>query len=269
MTHTLDLRSIRAVICDMDGVVWLGTEILPGVPDFFTFLTAQQVPFMMATNNSTKAVADYVKRLTGLGLSITEERILSSVVVTCDYLAAHFAPGTPIFVLGSEALEAAILARGFTLDAELAKVVVVGLDFRLSYDRLRLAGQRILAGAAFIGTNADAALPMPGGLIPGSGTMIAAVQTMTNRSPILMGKPQPTMFLSALERLGVPAAHTLMIGDRAETDIAGAQAVGIKTALVLTGVADEDTAHITATPDGVFQSLAALLDHWREQVQQP
>ena len=263
----LDLRTIRAVVSDMDGVLWRGTETLPGAVEFFQFLHQRGIPYMMATNNSTKTVHDYVNRLRGLDIPAEPSQILSSVVVTGDYLAKRYAVGTPIYVLGSEAIEAALTALGYVLDPDHAKVVIVGLDYRLTYDRLRIAGQRILAGADFIGTNNDASLPVADGFIPGSGTMIAALQTMTAREPVLMGKPQPTMFLTALERLGAPAVNTLMIGDRLETDIKGAKAVGMSAALVLTGVASDEDIHNEYAPDVVYSNLAALLRQWQADVQ--
>ena len=262
-SSTLDLRTIRAVASDMDGVLWRGTEILPGAVEFFQFLKQLGIPYVMATNNSTKTVHDYVSRLRGLNIPAEPSQILSSVVVTGDYLSKHYPAGTPIFVLGSEAVEAAMMELGYVLDPDHARVVIVGLDYRLTYDRLRIAGQRILAGADFIGTNNDASLPVPDGFIPGSGTMIAALQTMTAREPILMGKPQSTMFLTAVERLGAPAANTLMIGDRLETDIKGAKAIGMATALVLTGVAEDGDVPADYAPDAVFDDLAALLAQWK------
>jgi 4-nitrophenyl phosphatase len=255
----------------MDGVLWRGAETLPSVPEFFSFLKERGIPYVLATNNSTKSVTDYVMRLTKLGIAADPAQIITSVVVTGEYMVKHFPPGTPIFVIGSDALEAAMVELGYVVDPHHAAAVVVGLDVKLSYDRLRIGGQRIMAGAAFIGTNADPSLPTAGGLfLPGSGTIIAALQTMTRRAPLLMGKPGPQMFLTALERLGADPAHTLMIGDRLETDILGAKQLGMQAALVLTGVADENDADAPQAtgnlpPDGVFASLADLLAQWQQQ----
>jgi 4-nitrophenyl phosphatase len=261
------LRTIRAVVSDMDGVLWRGAEVLPGAVEFFQFLHQRGIPYMMATNNSTKSVHDYVKRLAGLGIPAETSQIMSSVVVTGDYLTKHYPAGTPIFVLGSEAIEAAMTELGYVLDPARAEVVIVGLDSRLTYERLSIAGRRIMAGAAFIGTNADSTIPVSDGFNPGSGTMIAALRTMTEREPLLMGKPQPTMFLTVVERLGAPAANTLMIGDRLETDIKGAKAIGMAAALVLSGVAGEEDDHSEYAPDAVFDDLAALLSRWQADLQ--
>lgn len=261
----LDLARVRGVLCDMDGVLWRGTEILRGTPAFFQFLHERQIPYAMVTNNSTKSVSDYVERLTALGVAITPDRVITSVVVTLAHLQAHYPTGTPVYAVGSDRLREGLIAAGYVLDAATAQVVITGLDTQLTYDKLKIAGQLILAGATFISTNADRALPVADGMAPGAGTIIAALQTMTQQRPLVLGKPQPTMFRVALERLGVEPADALMIGDRLDTDIQGAGELGIPTALVLTGVTEAGSDHDASeiAPTGVFDDLAALLAAWQ------
>jgi 4-nitrophenyl phosphatase len=262
---TLDLSTIRAVALDLDGVVWREKETLPGTPEFFLFLRERGIPYMMMTNNSTRTVAEYVTRIDALGIPIDGEHILTSGVVTSDELAKRYPPGTPIYVVGSESLIRLLTARGHVFDPENARVVIVGLDRTLTYDKLRIAGQRILAGAEFIGTNGDVTFPLADGVGPGAGSVIAAVQTMTGVTPLIMGKPGPAMFRGALERFKLPADQTLMIGDRLDTDVLGAQRAGMKSALVLTGISQrQDVGPIT--PDGVYEDLAGVLAAWREAV---
>ncbi|MBX3062999.1 MAG: HAD-IIA family hydrolase [Anaerolineae bacterium] len=263
---SIDLTQIRAVVADMDGVLWRGEETLPGTPELFQYLHQQGIPYALATNNSTRTVQQYVDRVSALGVPITPEQIITSVVVTAEYLRERYPRDTPMYVLGSEAVETTLIECGYVLDPEEAKVVVVGLDLRLTYDRLRIAGQRILAGAQFIGTNGDVTLPIPGGkVIPGSGAFLGALQTMTGVAPLIMGKPQPMMFRVILERLGVHADEALMIGDRPESDILGAKGVGMKTALVLTGVTADETKVVPEDrqADGVYASLAGILEGWK------
>jgi 4-nitrophenyl phosphatase len=144
--------------------------------------------------------------------------------------------------------------------------VVVGLDRSLTYEKLKIAGQRILAGAAFIATNGDATFPLPNGEIaPGAGSLVSAVATMTGQQPYMIGKPAAPMFEAALRYFGVPAAHALMIGDRLDTDILGAQSVGMRSALVLTGISCADQVG-AIMPDGIFPDLAALLSAWQSSV---
>src|SRR5262249_35825293 len=162
INHALDLKSIRAVVLDMDGVIWRGAETLPGVPDFFLFLLEQRIPYAMATNNASKTVAEYVTRLDGLGIPIDGDHVITSAVVTADFLAAKYPSGTPIYVIGSDSLVKLLTARGHLFDPKNAQVVVVGLDVNLTYEKLKIALGRILAGAEFIGTNADLLLPVAG-----------------------------------------------------------------------------------------------------------
>ena len=243
--------------------MWRGAEILPGVPDFFLFLKERNIPYSMATNNATKSAADYVNRVGNLGVPISAELIITSALVTAEELGRAYPPGTPIYVVGSPALIQLLTERGYVIDGATAKVVIAGLDVSLTYEKLRTAGQRILAGAEFIGTNGDRTLPTADGLAPGAGTIVAALQAMTDRAPRLMGKPEPTMFYTALKHLGTAADRTLMVGDRLDTDIEGAQRAKLRTALVLTGVNQRaDIGEIV--PDGVYESLADLHTAWRE-----
>ncbi len=248
----------------MDGVVWRSTEILPGVPDFFLFLKNRGIPYILATNNSSRNIDEYVARVTSIGIPIDAEQIVTSGVVTADEMVRTYPAGMPIYVVGSESLIALLTGCGYVNDPGAAKVVVVGLDVKFTYEKLQIAGRRILAGADFIGTNGDKTLPMPDGISPGNGSILAAIQTMTGRAPRLMGKPEPAMFQVALRHLNLDTKpeHALMIGDRLDTDIAGAQRAGLRAAMVLTGISG--IADIgSVVPDGVFADLAALHTAWK------
>lgn len=262
----IDFTTIRAVIMDMDGVLWRGTQVLPGAPALFSFLRARGLPFALATNNSSRAPSDYVEKLAALAIGTVEpEQIVTSGTATVRYLRSQFAPGTPVHVLGGDGLRALIESAGFTLvgmEGE-ASVVVAGIDFELTYAKLKRASRLIRAGAEFIGTNADATFPMADGLAPGAGSLLAALQTATSRQPRIMGKPAAPMFETALEVVAAPPASTLMIGDRLDTDIAGASALGLRTALVLTGVATAaDLEESTCLPDAIYADLPSLLRDW-------
>jgi 4-nitrophenyl phosphatase len=155
--------------------------------------------------------------------------------------------------------------NGYVIDPDNAKVVIVGLDVTLTYDKLKIAGKRLLTGADFIGTNGDLTLPTADGISPGNGSILAALQAMTGRVPRLMGKPEPAMFHSALKRLSSAPDRTLMIGDRLDTDILGAQQAGLRTALVLTGISRADEVG-PIVPDGIYDSLATLCAAWQKIV---
>lgn len=260
----LSLKDIRAVVSDMDGVLWRSTDILPGAVDFFQFMRAKQIPFVLASNNSSRSPADYVAKIGKAGLGpVTEAEIVTSATTTADYLKAHYPQGTRVHVLGGSGLHGLVADAGFpSVDTD-ADVVVAGLDFDLTYDKLRRAALLIRAGADFIGTNDDVTFPSTEGLIPGAGSLLAALRAATDREPIVMGKPGRAMFETALRILGTAPEHTLMIGDRLNTDIAGAQATGMRTALVLSGVSTRDEAEAAdQPPDAIFADLAALTAAW-------
>src|SRR5258708_9807712 len=178
----------------------------------------------------------------------------------------HSPPSTLIYVVGSDSLTELLTGHAYVIDAQQAKVVVVGLDIKLNYEKLTVAGQRILAGAEFIGTNADRSIPTQTGIALGCGSILAAIEAMTGRAPRVMGKPEPIMFQVALERLHTLPERTLMIGDRLDTDIEGAQRAGLRAALVLTGVSTRAEAEIIR-PDAIFENLAAIQDEWQHTVQ--
>jgi 4-nitrophenyl phosphatase len=255
----LDWSQIRAVVMDMDGVLWRGSAVLPGAPEWLAHLRTRGIPFALATNNSSKAPSDYVVKLDELGLgAVDPAQIITSGIATRSYLQSRYPSGTPIHVVGGDGLKTLLSDAGYPL-ADDARVVVVGIDFNLTYARLKQAALLIRAGAEFIGTNADATFPMPDGLAPGAGSLLAALRTATGVEPLVMGKPNPPMFQAALAALGAAPEHTLMIGDRLDTDIQGAHAVGMKTALVLTGVTTAADLDGTASPpDAVYPDLIAL-----------
>jgi 4-nitrophenyl phosphatase len=260
----LDFSQIKAVISDMDGVLWRGETALPGLHAFFELVAGRAIPFALATNNSMKSPADYVHKLAGFGLAVPEEAILNSGLVTMSYLRHHFPPGAGIHVFGGDGIRQLVRAAGFTLVDEGAVAVVVGLDFNLNYEKLKRAALLIRGGAQFVATNDDSTIPMPEGLAPGGGSMVAALRAATDRQPdAIMGKPHPPLFEAALDYLGSDPAHTLMIGDRMNTDIAGAARFGLKTALVLSGVATRAEAEASATPpDAIYADLGALVEAW-------
>jgi 4-nitrophenyl phosphatase len=262
----IHFSSIRAVVLDMDGVLWRGSEVLPGVADFFAFLQRQSIPFALATNNSTKTVESYVERLNTIGVPAGAPQVITSSVATADYMGRHYPAGTPVYIIGREGIRQALAERGYPVDPEHAKVVVVGLDFAVTYDMLKTATLRVRGGADFIGTNGDLTFPTPEGLVPGNGSLLAAIQAATDTTPTVIGKPEKAMFETALERLGTRPEQTLMIGDRQETDIVGAKLAGLKAALVLTGTttaAESDASD--EPPDAIFDSLAGLHAAWVEQ----
>jgi 4-nitrophenyl phosphatase len=261
----MDLTTIRAVITDMDGVLWNEDEALPGLVELFALLRSRQIPIVAATNNATKTPVEYVSKFARMGVQgVQASEIITSGTAITTYIQERYAVGTRIHVLGSAALRTVLEAAGFPSADDAVAVVIVGLDKELTYNKLKQASLLIQAGAEFIGTNDDPALPSPEGLIPGAGSVVAAVTVASGKRPsTLIGKPHPPLFEAALRYLGTQPQETLMIGDRLDTDILGAQKLGIKTALVLTGASTH--AHIDAgsvQPDGIYANLPSLIAAW-------
>jgi len=260
-----DWSTIRGVIADMDGVLWRDKEILPGASAFFQQLAADHIPYTFATNNSTRTAAYYVEKISALGIKVSEAQIISSSIATADYLKQVYPRETCIYVVGEIGIREVLQTAGFTLIESIdepVQLVVVGLDRDISYQKLHFASTHIRRGAIFIATNPDKTFPIPGGLSPGAGSIVAAVAAAAGKSPDrIVGKPGFPMFQIALQHLGTAPHETLMIGDRLETDIEGAAHVGIRTALVLSGVTADRSiiAESSTQPDIIADDLAGLL----------
>ncbi len=258
---------IRAVVMDMDGVLWRGDDPLPGMIEMFEWLRESETPFALATNNSSKTQSDYVAKLTRMGVDdVPESAIVTSATATAAYLHGQFPAGTPLHVVGMSGLRRILDGAGFDLSGdELPQAVVAGMDLNLTYETLKQAALYIRSGVPFIGTNPDLTFPSPEGLIPGTGSLLAALEAATDVSPTVIGKPRAPMFDTALATLGTSAAETLMIGDRLNTDILGAQRVGMPTTLLFTGVTTPDALSDTNNdiwPDVAYEGLPALISAW-------
>ena len=263
--------NIRALIIDMDGVLWHGDQPAPGLQEFFQTLREQHISFILATNNASLTQQQYVTKLSRMGISVTLNEILTSSMATALYLTEHTDPATTrVFVIGEDGARQPLLDRGFTLtdlyevnndsDSSVgADVVVCGKDETLSWDKLATATLNLRAGAKFIGTNADTTLPTERGLILGNGAILAALQTATGVTPIIIGKPEPIIYQQALMQLGTNPSETVAIGDRLETDILGAVRTGIRSLLVLSGVSTKDDLKTTDyQPTWVMTDIRAV-----------
>ncbi len=260
------LRSVKAFIIDMDGVLYVGQEPLPGAQAFLNHLEEQHTPFVLATNNSTLTPAQYVSKLESMGIAVKEEHILTSAQATAMYVSGMAAPTTRVYVIGEIGLVTAVKEQGLSIGADGVDFVVVGLDFDLTYEKLRTATMAIRAGAAFVGTNPDTTLPSEDGLIPGNGAILAALEAATGVAPLIVGKPEPILLRLAIEKLGVAAECTAIVGDRLETDILGGRRVGLVTILVLTGISNQDELRTSSLkPNLVFPNIGSLHEAWIQQ----
>lgn len=261
---TFHLSAITAALFDMDGVLYRGDQALPGVNELLHFLDQHGIAYACITNNASRTPDQIATGLQRMGLHVPSDRIITSATATAVHLRNAAPRGTPIHILGMDGLRQALLADDYFVEDDRApEYVVVGIDFELTYAKLRDACLLIRQGATFIGTNPDTTFPAADGIIPGAGAILAALTAATAKQPLVIGKPAPGMFTAALELLGTSAAHTLMVGDRYDTDILGAARAGLPTALVLTGVSDRAEAEDgPIQPDLIIADLIELRQRW-------
>ena len=250
------LRRLRALLIDMDGVVYRGDVPLPGARELLPSLSRFGIRFSFVTNNATLTPEQFRAKLSRMGIEVDAERIVTSPEATARYLQTVAPPGTSVLVVGEQGLIHAMQAAGFDVNGASPAYVVVGLDRQVTYERLAAACLAIERGARLVATNADPAIPVPEGMHPGAGALLAAIVTATGASPTVVGKPAPTLLQVALERLAVSADEAAMVGDQLETDIAAGRAAGMGTILVQgTRVRSAPGIH----PDFEVRDLAHLL----------
>jgi 4-nitrophenyl phosphatase len=228
--------SIRGLILDMDGVLYQGNEPLGDLPRLFAGIQEKGLRVIMATNNAIRNTDEHLAKMRSFGVELEPWQVINSIQVVVELLKRHFPDGGPIYGVVSPSTMTAIEEAGYYNDEKAAQAVVVGLDRNLTYEKLEIATLLIRSGILYIGTNPDAAFPTPKGLIPGAGSIVAAVTTASGVQPVFAGKPEPAMFEISMERLGSTPQTTLAIGDRLDTDILGGWRSGCRTGLVMSGV---------------------------------
>jgi glycerol 3-phosphatase-2 len=253
-------------LIDLDGVVWLGREPVPGSPKALATMLEAGKEIVFVTNNPSKRPEEYAERLAGMGVQVGPERIVTAGIVTAR-LAAEAAPGGAALVLGFEPLKELVAGEGLRLvdfeqPTEAAVVVVSGWR-EFDYMSLLAAKRALDAGAALVATSHDATMPMPGGEWPGTGAILAAVEVASGKKAEIAGKPERHLFELALSRMN-GAERVAMIGDRLSSDIAGGQGAGLDTILVLSGTSgsgggSEDPATSDIKPTLTVANLAELV----------
>lgn len=256
--------NIKALILDMDGVIWRADAPIGDLPEIFGRIESLGLKYVFATNNGTKTPAQYVATLEKLGVRVSPEQVVTSALGTAHILARKFPRGTKVFIVGEDGTRTALEEKGFEIlsveQAQEAQIVVMGIDREVNFNKMREATLLVRRGVPFYATNPDKTFPTPRGEIPGAGAWISVVTTATGIEPIYAGKPFPFMMELSLERLGTTKEETLIVGDRLETDIAAGQAVGCPCALVLSGVSTKEQADAwNPKIDIVADDLASLI----------
>lgn len=262
--NAAELAQIRYLLADMDGVLYRGNVPLSGAVDFVRWLRQRGIGCLYITNNSTRTPQQVAAKAGRLGIPADAEQILTSSLATRAYLEARAPRGTAVYLIGERGLQEAMLGDGyFVLEEKSPAYVVVGLDTGLTYDKLRRATLAIRGGAQFIGTNPDRTFPSPEGIVPGGGSILAALEAASDVRPTIIGKPERWLLQEGMRRLGADAAATAILGDRLDTDILGGKRLGLTTLMVLTGVHGPDELERSAVrPDAVFADLVALQQAW-------
>ena len=256
--------NIKALILDMDGVIWKGDAPIGDLPATFNRIRERGLKFVFATNNGTKTPEEYQEKLRELGVEVEPWQIVTSALGIAFMLAQKFPRGTKIFVIGEDGIRVALEEKGFeilsTEDAPQAQVFVMGIDRTINFMKVAEATLLVRAGIPFYTTNTDMTFPTPRGEIPGSGSWLSVITSATGVEPIVAGKPFPFLMQLSLERLGTTKEETLVVGDRLETDIAAGQSVGCPTALVLSGVSTKAQAdEWKPKMDVIAESLSDLV----------
>jgi glycerol 3-phosphatase-2 len=250
-------------LIDLDGVVWIGREPVPGSPETLAALLAAGKRIVFVTNNPAKFPAAYAARLRELGVEVDEGQIVTAGMVAARLAREAAGPDGSAFVVSRAPLKEMVAAAGVAvLEGEAgceAGVVVVSGHRDFDYEALLTAKRALDRGAALIGTSRDPTMPMPGGEWPGSGAILAAVETASGRVAEIAGKPERHLFEIALEAIGA-GGRVAMVGDRVSSDVEGGRRAGLETILVLSGTTTREQAQAAEPrPDHVVDDLAALL----------
>jgi glycerol 3-phosphatase-2 len=251
------------VLLDLDGCVWVGGVCTPGAPEAIAELRRSGKTIAFLTNNARRSPEEFVRQLWALGLRASLEEVVTVGGAIQHVLAVRDKPPR-VYVIGSPAIfrhvtdSGARIVNATALETEADVVVVAGHD-DLHFSELRAATQAVLSGAELIGAGRDRTFPMQDGLWPGTGAIIAALEYASGSAARIVGKPDAQIFLTALDRLG--PGSTLVVGDRLDSDLAGAAAAGLDGAIVLTGVTDryQAEAAIEPAPVAIAENLHSLI----------
>lgn len=258
----------RGFLIDMDGVIYRGSELIPGADRFIQLLLDRDVPFLFLTNNSQRTRRDVATKLRRMGIDAREEHIFTCAMATARFLAQQKPNGTA-YVIGEGGLLQALYRNGYSIVDHDPDYVVVGEGRTMTLEMIEAAVRMIMGGAKLIATNLDPNCPTQNGLRPGCGAIVAMLEAATGAKAFSVGKPSPVMMRAARKELGLSSAETTMIGDTMETDILGGVQMGYQTVLVLTGgTSREDLQHYTYRPDIVVPSIADLCDLWSDPADQ-
>ena len=229
-----ELRARKGFICDMDGVIYLGNQLLPGVAEFVNWLNENDKRFLFLTNSSERSPKELQQKLQRMGLDIGEEHFYTSALATAAFLKKQ-APGCTAFVIGAPGLLNALYDVGVTMNDVDPDYVIVGETASYNYEVITKAVRLVLNGARLIATNSDLTGPTEFGIAPACRSLVAPIELATGKKAYFMGKPNPLMMRTGLQLLGLHSEEAAMVGDRMDTDVIAGMESGLATVLVLSG----------------------------------
>lgn len=254
----MNIEEKHGYLIDMDGVIYRGSELIPGAKEFIATLREQDIPFVFLTNNSQRTRRDVVTKLMRMGIEVEEHHIFTCAMATARFLAERKPNGTA-YVIGEGGLLHALHRNGYSVVDHDPDFVVVGEGRTISFEMIERAVQLVMNGAGLISTNPDPSCPIPGGIRPGAGAITAMIEKATGRQAFSVGKPNPVMMRAARKELGLTTSGTTMIGDTMETDILGGLQMGYRTILVLSGGTHrDDLKEFSYQPDVILNSVAEV-----------
>lgn len=256
----LRLRSMKAFICDMDGVLYHGNNVLPGAVDFTRWLEKENKSFLFLTNSGERTPRELREKLHRLGIDVGESHLYTSALATAQFLASQH-PNGSAYVIGNSGLTNALYEAGYSMNDIDPDYVIVSETPEYNFSRMCRAIKLVRAGAKLIGTNPDITGPVEGGdIVPATGALIAPIELATGAKPYFVGKPNPLMMRNAIARLGVRREETAIIGDRMDTDIIAGIESAMTTVLVLSGVTREsELSDFAYRPDYILDGVGSIL----------
>ena len=230
----------KGFICDMDGVIYHGNRLLPGVAEFIDWLHREKKEFLFLTNNSGSTPRELQQKLARMGLDVPEKHFYTSALATAAFLKEQ-APGCSVYAIGEAGLLNALYDAGITMNDVNPDYVVMGEGKAYSLDTLTKATNLVMKGAKLIGANSDLSGPIENGIAPACRALVAPIEMATGTQAYFCGKPNPLMMRTGLRLLGCHSSEAVMVGDRMDTDIISGMESGMSTILVLSGVSSRET----------------------------
>ena len=236
----INFNEKKGFICDMDGVIYHGNKILPGVADFIGWLQRTGKEFLFLTNNSGSTPKELQQKLARMGLDVPEKHFYTSALATAAFLKEQ-SPGCSVYAIGEAGLFNALYDAGITMNDVNPDYVVMGEGKSYSLDSLTKATNLVLKGARLIGANSDVSGPIENGITPACRALVAPIEMATGTQAYFCGKPNPLMMRTGLKLLGCHSGEAVMVGDRMDTDVISGLESGRSTVLVLSGVSTMET----------------------------